>query len=158
MGNEPPFVLAGDAAAPSAGRRLAIASRLEDMLSWIVVPAVLGLICIGMASVVLRYLWGGEYALFWAEEVIRYGFTWVFWLVASIAVAQGSTFAVEMLVDCLPARAKLFVTLAGHVAVMGLLGLYVYQGILMMRVNQTQLSTALEIPMSFAYAAMPWSR
>src|SRR5690606_18308936 len=54
-----------------------IPERIAEVL---VVPLLLGIIAIGFAAVCLRFLFGGRYALFWSEELIRYGFIWLFWI------------------------------------------------------------------------------
>src|SRR3546814_17352249 len=50
----------------------------ERLAEWVIVPLMLGIIAVGFAAVCLRFLFGGQYALFWSEEVIRYAFIWMF--------------------------------------------------------------------------------
>ena len=52
---------------------------LERVGAAIIVPLMLGIIAVGFAAVCLRYVFNGQYALFWSEEVIRYAFIWLFW-------------------------------------------------------------------------------
>ena len=127
---------------------------LDRAVSWIIVPAVLTIISVGFAGIVLRYAFNGEYSIFWAEEFIRYGFIWVFWLVSPIAVRRG-TFAVDMLVERLPRGLHLAVAIGCNLAVLAVLAIYVWEGVTMTRVNGSQLSTALEVPMAWVYAAIP---
>jgi len=138
----------GDQNAPPS-----LAGRLAEA---IVVPAVLAIVAIGFAGIVLRYAFDGRYSLFWAEEVIRYGFVWVFWLIAPLVMARGAAFAVDIVVEKLPRRLHLAVAVAGHILTLALLGIYIWQGVVMTRVNAGQMSTALEIPMSWVYAAIPF--
>src|SRR5829696_1110482 len=130
-------------------------SLVERLIEMIVVPAVLGLIAVGFASICLRYLFEGAYALFWSEELIRYGFIWVFWLVSPLLVLSGATFSVDMFTGALPETARTVLKVVMNLAVLGLLGIYVYQGLAMARVNWTQLSTALEVPIGWFYLAIP---
>lgn len=127
----------------------------ERLVEALVVPGVLGLVALGFVAVCLRYLFRGEYALFWAEEVIRYGFIWIFWLVSPLLIGRGVAFGVDLLTQHLPPRVHRTVTLLGNLAVATLLVVYVWQGLAMVRMNWTQLSTALEIRMTWIYLAMP---
>ncbi|MBI3122372.1 MAG: TRAP transporter small permease [candidate division NC10 bacterium] len=127
----------------------------EKVIQALVVPGVLGLVGLGFVSICLRYFLRGEYALFWAEEVIRYGFIWVFWLVSPLIVRKGVAFGVDLLTQYLPTALQRILTLLGNLAIMVLLLVYLRQGLTMVWVNRTQLSTALEISMSWAYLAIP---
>ena len=127
----------------------------EKMVEALVIPGVLGLIALGFVSICLRYFLRGEYALFWSEEVIRYGFIWIFWLVSPLVVRKGLAFGVDLLTQYLPEGLRRVVILAGNLGIMILLLVYLQQGLSMVSVNRTQLSTALEISMSWAYLAIP---
>jgi C4-dicarboxylate transporter DctQ subunit len=130
--------------------------RLERLMEWIVVPVMLGLIAVGFAAVCLRHAFDGEYALFWAEEVIRYGFIWIFWLCAPVLVAQGTMFAVDMVVDVMPPGMRRLVGILTHLAIMFLVAIYVWQGWLMTVVNMGQESSALQMPIGLVYVAIPF--
>lgn len=130
--------------------------RLERLIAWIVVPLMLGLIAIGFAAVFLRHAFDGEYALFWAEEVIRYGFIWIFWLCAPVLVAQGTMFAVDMVVSAMPEGTRRVVGVFANLAIMVLVGFYVWQGWLMTVVNMEQESSALQMPLGLIYFAIPF--
>lgn len=130
--------------------------RLERLMEWIVVPLMLGLIAIGFAAVCLRHAFDGDYALFWAEEVIRYGFIWIFWLCAPVLVAQGTMFAVDMVVNLMPPAAQRIVGVVANLAIMFLVGIYVWQGWLMTVVNMGQESSALQMPIGLVYVAIPF--
>lgn len=127
----------------------------ERVVEAIVVPAVLVLVGVGFASIVLRYVSGGAYAFFWAEEVIRYGFVWVFWIVAPVTVRRGVAFSVDLVTQHLAGPVRAWVALAGNLGVALLFAVYVLEGARMVVVNWSQLSTALEIRMSWAYLAIP---
>lgn len=127
----------------------------ERLIEAIVVPGVLGLLALGFIAVCLRYLFAGEYALFWAEEVIRYGFIWIFWLVSPLIVRGGVAFGVDFVSQYTPPAIQRAITLLGNLGVALLLLVYVWQGLVMARLNWTQLSTALEIRMTWVYLAIP---
>jgi len=128
---------------------------LERAATEIVVFGFLFLTGLGFVSICLRYLFGGVYALYWAEEVIRYGFIWVVWLVAPLAFRRGALLGVDLVTQKLPPRARIGATAIGNALVVALLAGYVWYGIVMVRLNWTQLSTALEVPMGWAYLALP---
>lgn len=131
------------------------ASALERTLEWVIVPLMLGLIALGSVSVVLRFVAGGEYALFWSEEVIRYGFIWLFWLCAPVLAWQGAMFTVDMAFDALPGALRKPVRLLIDLLVMGLTGVFAVQGWQMTELNLDQESSALGFPLAIVYAAIP---
>jgi TRAP-type C4-dicarboxylate transport system permease small subunit len=131
-------------------------SPLEKVLEWIVVPLMLGLIAIGFIAVCLRFFAGGYYALFWSEEVIRYGFIWLFWLCAPILVWQGAMFTVDMFVGALPKGLQQVLRLVVNLLIMLIAGIYTYQGWLMTEVNMEQQSSALEVPLAYVYFSIPF--
>ncbi len=128
---------------------------LERAILAVAAPAVLGLVGLGFVAIVLRYVAGGAYAVIWAEEVIRYGFVWVFWLVAPVVVRRDAAFGVDLATQHLPPPVRRAVLRAGWLLVLVLLGVYVYWGLRMVEINASQLSTALEVPMSYVYLAIP---
>jgi|AGTN01.1.fsa_nt_gi TRAP-type C4-dicarboxylate transport system, small permease component len=132
------------------------ASPMERVLEWVIVPLMLGLIALGFVAVCLRFVAGGEYALFWSEEVIRYGFIWLFWLCAPVLVWQGAMFTVDMVFEALPAALRTPVRLLINLLVMGLTGIFAYQGWRMTELNMGQESSALGFPLGIVYAAIPF--
>lgn len=128
---------------------------LDTVMESLVVLGFLLLVGLGFVGICLRYLFSGAYALYWAEEVIRYGFIWIVWLIAPLALRRGALLGVDLAVQYLPPWGRRAVTVAGNVFVMVLLAGYVWYGIFMVRINWTQLSTALEFPMSWPYLALP---
>jgi TRAP-type C4-dicarboxylate transport system permease small subunit len=131
-------------------------SLFEKVVEWIVVPLMLGLIALGFVAVCLRFLAGGSYALFWSEEVIRYGFIWIFWLCAPVLIWQGAMFSVDMFAEALPAGPKKALHLAVNLLIMILTGFYAYQGWKMTEINMEQLSSALEVPLAWIYFSIPF--
>lgn len=130
-------------------------SRLEQVIEWIVVPTVLGIVAIGFAGVVLRSVWGGRFALFWADELIRYGFIWIFWLCAPILVWRGSMFAVDLILLAVPERVRRILRIGHCLLILGLMYPYINLGWSMAQVNGRQLSSALQLPLFWIYLAIP---
>ena len=106
-------------------------------------------------QVVMRYVFGRS--LSWSEELARYLFIWYTWIGTSLAVRKRRHIRIEILRDFLKEKAKLRLELlvlllwAGFSAFLAFKGLQV--GKFLYTSNQT--SPALEIPMFFAYAAIP---
>jgi C4-dicarboxylate transporter DctQ subunit len=128
---------------------------LERVGEAIIVPLMLGIIAIGFAAVCLRYVLNGHYALFWSEEVIRYAFIWLFWLCAPILVWRRAMFTVDLFINMLPTRVQRAVAILLDLAVVVLMGTFVYYGWLMARVNAPQLSSALSLSLFWVYLAIP---
>ncbi|MBU1314733.1 TRAP transporter small permease [Pseudorhizobium marinum] len=128
---------------------------LERVGEAIIVPLVLAIIAVGFAGVCLRYVFNGHYALFWSEEVIRYAFIWVFWLCAPILVWRRAMFSVDVFVNMMPKAIQRMIAIVLDLAVIGLMGTFVYYGWLMARVNAPQHSSALSISLFWIYLAIP---
>lgn len=128
---------------------------LERIGEAVIVPLMLAIIAIGFAAVCLRYVFNGHYALFWAEEVIRYAFIWLFWLCAPILVWRRAMFTVDLFVNMLPKPIQRGIAVALDLAVIALMGTFVYYGWLMARVNAPQLSSALSLSLFWIYLAIP---
>ncbi len=128
---------------------------LERIGEAIIVPLMLAIIAVGFTAVCLRYVFNGHYALFWSEEVIRYAFIWLFWLAAPILVWRRAMFTVDLFTNMLPKRFQRVIAMLLDVAVIMLMGTFVYYGWLMARVNAPQLSSALSLSLFWIYLAIP---
>jgi TRAP-type C4-dicarboxylate transport system permease small subunit len=106
-------------------------------------------------QVVMRYVFGNS--LSWSEELARYLFIWYTWIGTSLAIRERRHIRIEILTDFLGEKAKLRLEVlvlllwAGFAAFLAFKGIEV--GKLLLRSRQS--SPALEIPMVFAYAAVP---
>lgn len=127
----------------------------ERVAEIIVVPLMLGIIGIGFVGVCLRFMFGGRYALFWSEEVIRYSFIWLFWICAPVLVWRGALFSVDLLVDALPQRLRAVIKILTNLGALLLMGTYVYYGWIMAQINGRQFSSALSLPLFWIYLAIP---
>lgn len=128
---------------------------LERVGEAIIVPLMLAIIAIGFAAVCLRYVFNGHYALFWSEEIIRYAFIWLFWLCAPILVWRRAMFTVDLFINMLPKGVQRTIAILLDLAVIVLMGTFVYYGWTMARVNAPQLSSALSLSLFWIYLAIP---
>ena len=129
---------------------------LERWSELLIVPMLLFIIALGFAAVCLRFFFGGQFALFWAEEVIRYTFIWMFWLCAPILVWRGAMFSVDVLTAMFPAVVRKILEIAINCGFIFLAGNYVWRGWEMTAINASQKSSALQIPLSWIYISVPF--
>jgi len=105
--------------------------------------------------VVMRYVFRNS--LSWSEELARYVFLWQTWLGASYAVREHRHLRVEILADRLKGRARLLFELLVLFIWFGFSLFLAYEGtvITLFLVDSGQLSAAMQIPISWAYASVP---
>lgn len=109
--------------------------------------------CAVFLQVFSRYLF--EMSLSWPEELARYCFVWGSLLGAAIAAEQRKLHDIDLGFNLLPEALKPFVSLAAHLAVLVLLGVLLIYGIQLTELVNAQESPAMEIRMSYVYAAIP---
>ena len=108
-------------------------------------------------QIVMRYVVGRS--LSWSEELARYIFLWQVWLGTSFAVRENRHIRIDIIPNMLKknertwARFEFFVTLIW----LGFAIFLTYQGFMLtsIQIEINQLSAALRIPMSLAYASVP---
>jgi TRAP-type C4-dicarboxylate transport system permease small subunit len=97
------------------------------------------------------------YPFDWPEELARILFVWVALLGAVLAFRKAGHFSIEAFVNLLPAMLRRGVSVLLRVTLLVFLLLVTYLGLdATLRVRE-QLSTAMEISMSYGYAAVPVS-
>jgi len=106
-------------------------------------------------QVISRYVF--RHPFDWPEELARFLFVWVALLGAALALRRGAHFSIEALFKRFSKRWQLIIALFIH----GLLGLFILvvtiKGFeLALRIRE-QLSSGMEIPMTFPYLAVPVS-
>ncbi len=114
-----------------------------------------GMIIVGFAGVIARYVLANYVSLYWAEEVIRYAFIWAVFLVSPLVIRRGANLELDIFIQWLPPSARRFVVVGNAVVIIVFLAILIVQGIIMVRVNGDQLSSALEISMAWVYLAVP---
>lgn len=91
----------------------------------------------------------------WSEELARYLMVWIGMMGASIAMQEGRHVGVDILVDRLHGRGQSLVRGMALVGILWFLGLMVREGIQLLLQIAEQRSPAMDIPMVFAYGAIP---
>jgi TRAP-type C4-dicarboxylate transport system permease small subunit len=100
---------------------------------------------------VLAYPWG------WPEELARILFVWVALLGAVLAFRRAGHFSIEACVGRLPAPLRRAVTLSMRWVLLGFLLLVAYLGLQATLRVREQMTTAMEISISWGYASVPVS-
>jgi len=128
---------------------------LDKVQAATVVAALSAMIVVVGLQVFFRFVVKGS--LPWSEELARYLMVWTVFIGASLGAKEGAHIGVEAFVRLLPKTVYRFACLlAGIISiifciVIAVLSFKVVQGIF----NAGQLSPAMEIPMYWAYAAVP---
>ena len=136
----------------------ALSRALEPILS-IAEFAVIGLACgmIGVifSQVVLRYVFNASF--FGAEELARFMFSWFIFLSAALALNHGMHFSVSLLIDFFPSQAQRLIQVLVYLIVICVLIVIIVEGVNLTIQNWRQASPAMQVPLSYPYAAIPVS-
>jgi C4-dicarboxylate transporter DctQ subunit len=118
---------------------------------------ILGLcIMVGLTftSAMIRFI-PGFGGIFWAEEVTRYVSIWVVFLAAGLGMRYGIHLSVDMVALALPEPLRRSLFVFAYVVSILFQGVLVYYGVQLSISNYAQQSASLQMPMTYAYAAIP---
>lgn len=130
----------------------AIDEKLEEYL---LVAILAFMVTIIFIQVIMRYAF--QNSLSWSEEITRYLFVWICWLGAGYAVKHDKHITITVFRDKLPERIRIFVE---YIALIMWIGFSIFMCGNSWRLAhkillQNQLAPATQIPMAYAYAAIP---
>ena len=114
------------------------------------VPLMTGIIFV---QVVLRYVFQSPFS--WAEELARYLLIWITCLGSAYAIRDGMHISIGYLRSKLKDAAKTAVTMAVYGMTMLFFIFCIKEGMLFSLAQWTQRSTAMQIPMTIPYIAIP---
>lgn len=143
---------------PRAEAIALLSTVLDPLLRWfqyVIVALGLAMILVTFAQVIMRYVFNDSF--FGAEELARFLFTWFIFLSATIGLDRGIHFAMDVIVRVLPATLQKGLALLVHAIVLSILVALVVQGVELTVRNWRQLSPALDVSLSFPYAAIPFA-
>lgn len=132
---------------------------LIKTLKWLDEYAELG-ICVLLLStmtllifvqVVMRYVFSNS--LSWSEELARFVFIWLVYLGISYACKHMKHLKIEASLFLFPKRWRAGVVIVGDVILLGFAAFVAAKGIDIVKFQHISKSAALNIPMSFIYAA-----
>ena len=106
-----------------------------------------------LSQVVFRYAL--DLPLFWTEESARYCLVWASLLGAGVGLKRGEHIAVTYLAERLPPGLHRPVLLLSGICVGAILAVVLWGGVRLVIVTHSQLSPALQIPMSVPYMSVP---
>lgn len=103
------------------------------------------------AQVIARYVFNS--AFFWADEASRYLFIWLVFVGAAISVRKDEHIYMEVFLRFAPRPVTKGFYIAADLVKLGYFGLIVYYGYRGTEFMQRMSSTAMDLPMSYIYAA-----
>jgi TRAP-type C4-dicarboxylate transport system permease small subunit len=106
-------------------------------------------------QVLMRYLFSWPNP--WSEELSRFCFIWLSMLGAALAVERRSHFGFDQAVKKLPLQWRRWARRVATSAVAAVSLLLIGAGLALVRLTGGQHSPALDVPMSWVYAAVPIS-
>jgi len=128
------------------------ANALERLLDSLLGMAIF-VMAVSMAwQVIGRYLFGR--APGWSEELCRFLMLWVTMLGSASVLRCGGHLTVTTLLDALPVPARAVALAVRDTLMVAACGVMAWQGWLFAELNGAQDSAALEIPMTWPYAAV----
>jgi TRAP-type C4-dicarboxylate transport system permease small subunit len=130
-------------------------NKINDAEEYLLVGSMAFNVLLVFFQVVMRYVF--QNSLAWSEELARYIFLWQTWLGASYAVRQRRHLRVEMVADRFRGRRRVLFELFVLVVWFAFSLFLAYQGskMTLFLVRTGQLSAAMRIPISWAYASVP---
>jgi len=134
-----------------------ILKMLNDKLEeyFLVITLTLSVILI-FAQVIMRYVFSAS--LSWSEELARYLFLWQIWIGASFAAKNEKHLRTDILKTAVPNKYKNYVELIALIIWLAFSIFLTYKSsLLVMSIGKThQLSPAMRMPMTYAYASVPF--
>lgn len=127
-----------------------IIRKIND-LAVMIVLALLSLFVV--LQVVCRYALGAP--LTWSEELARYLQIWMVMLGSAVMMRKGGHLAIDLVTSSLPAKAKRVTDFVAFAAIIIFFAIVCYQGIFLTINAARQTSPAMNMPMSYVYAALP---
>jgi TRAP-type C4-dicarboxylate transport system permease small subunit len=125
-------------------------SRLLDTL---IAGLMVALVAVVFAQVLLRYLTYQPVA--WTEELARFAFIWLCLVGAAEGARRGAHFAVDLVPRLVPGAAGRWFRAALRLVEACAYAILAWAGIRILGVVHAQRSITLDMPISFAYAAIP---
>lgn len=125
----------------------------ERVLAALCVLAFVAMFCLGIATVVFRFLL--ESSLAFPDELIRYLFIWLVFLGSAIAFRRNMHAAIGLLVSNLPAGLRRLAMLGSTLVSTGFFAIVLIAGLHYAESASDQISPALEVSMSWVMASVP---
>ena len=128
---------------------------LTGPIAVVVVVLFAAIIVITFLQVVFRYVFNAP--LHWSEEASTYLFIWIVFLGTALALGKRMHIGVDILVNLLPARVQLLVGVLTRLLILCFSVIVFVASLPLVQDNMSQISPALELPMTAVYIAIPLS-
>jgi TRAP-type transport system small permease protein len=131
----------------------AVLKKIITVLDMIQVTLFAGLVVLSFSSVFSRYVLNNS--LTWAEEITRYMFIWLVYLGAALCIRRRKHIVMDLFISELKGAPKKVLSIINNLVMLAFVLVLATQAFGMMPILSSQTSTALHIPMSFVYGAVP---
>lgn len=112
------------------------------------------MVALTFTSTAIRFI-PGYGGIYWAEEITRYVSIWVVFLGAGIGVRFGIHLSVDVLALAAPPAIRRALYIFAYLMMMVFQGVLAWYGTQLAISNYAQQSASLQMPMTYAYAAIP---
>jgi TRAP-type C4-dicarboxylate transport system permease small subunit len=126
---------------------------LDLFLEIIICLLFVSMVAISAAQVFWRYVLNAS--LVWSEELARYLFIWIVFLASPLGIHQGTHIGVDLLMSHLPSKWRRAALIFTHLFILLFLVFLIVLGLRVVKMNMTQTSIAMEIPMGYIYLGIP---
>lgn len=130
-----------------------ILKAIDGFSYLLLVVATLVMVISILLQVFFRYAMNAP--LYWSEEVARYAFVWLVFIGAAIASKRGAHIGVDYLVMHLPKLPRNVLAVFVDLLVLFFITCVIYMSVDVIKINMTQLSPAMRIPMGYIFMAIP---
>lgn len=127
---------------------------LDKLLKALVVVGNGLMLLLVFAQVISRYVF--NYTPYFGEELARYLFVWVVFLSLPLVARYGGHMAIETLTSRVKGGALKFLNITADIFTIIFMGVMVWYGVVMVMRTSYQTSPAMQIPMSWVYAVIPF--
>ncbi len=134
-------------------RILRIETSALGIMKWVLFTITAAMTATVLLGVFFRYILKSP--LPWSEELARYLMIWGASLGASVAFREGSHVGVTVIMDRFHGKMGVALTRVAQTVIVVFMGIVVVEGFVLITKLRGQTSTAMEIPMPWAYSAIP---
>lgn len=123
-------------------------------LETLIILGLVAMVSLTLSSTLIRLV-PGQGGIYWAEEVSRYISIWVVFLAGGLGIRYWIHLNVDIVVIMLPGRAQNWLMIFCLGLMLLFEGVLLWFGGTLTISNHAQQSASLQMPMSYAYAAIP---
>ena len=127
--------------------------RISNYTKHITVLGFTAIVLVTIIQVIARYIFNAP--IVWGEELSRYIFVWVVMLASGIGIYEGAHLSLSLFTKRLNRTQKIILFIISQSILILFLFVIIVYGFSLTIQNTTILSSALKIPMSIPYGAIP---